>query len=104
MTTVDVSVVSRAGHGAGPTNPSRWGQPDCENARTASDNSLMMVTALSPVIGYDKASRIAHRALDENLTLKDAAIKSGVSEKLYDDVVVPEQLAHPGAAQPHAET
>ncbi|MEV6233234.1 class II fumarate hydratase [Saccharopolyspora shandongensis] len=64
------------------------------------DNSLMMVTALSPVIGYDEASRIAHRALDENLTLKDAAIKSGVSEKLYDDVVVPEQLAHPGAAKP----
>ena len=63
------------------------------------DDSLMMVTALSPVIGYDRAAQIAHRALDEKLTLKDAAIKSGVSETLYDNVVVPSQLTHPGAAK-----
>ncbi|MGW1678207.1 class II fumarate hydratase [Saccharopolyspora sp. NPDC002376] len=68
------------------------------------DNSLMMVTALSPVIGYDEASRIAHHALDENLTLKAAALESGVSEKLYDEVVVPEQLAHPGTAKRRSST
>jgi fumarate hydratase class II len=63
------------------------------------NDSLMMVTALSPVIGYDKASQIAHRALDENTTLKDAAIKSGVSETLYDNIVIPSQLTHPGTAK-----
>jgi fumarate hydratase, class II len=62
------------------------------------DNSLMMVTALSPVIGYDHASRIAHRALEENLTLRDAAIRSGVSETLFDRVVVPEHLTRPEVA------
>jgi hypothetical protein len=41
------------------------------------DRSLMLVTALSPVIGYDKASAIAHKANDEDLTLKEAALKSG---------------------------
>ncbi|WP_020576156.1 class II fumarate hydratase [Actinopolymorpha alba] len=62
------------------------------------DRSIMMVTALSPVIGYDRAAKIAHLALDENLTLKAAARRSGVSEELYDRVVVPEQLTHPGTA------
>ena len=37
----------------------------------------MLVTALSPVIGYDKASKIAHYAMDNDLTLKDAALKLG---------------------------
>jgi fumarate hydratase class II len=57
---------------------------------------VMMVTALSPVIGYDRASAIAHRAVAEDLTLKEAALQSGVSEELYDRVVVPEQLTRPG--------
>lgn len=60
------------------------------------DRSIMMVTALSPEIGYDKAAEIAHRALDEDLTLKEAALRSGVSESLFDRVVVPEQLTRPG--------
>jgi fumarate hydratase, class II len=60
--------------------------------------SVMMVTALSPVIGYDKASAIAHRAVAEDLTLRDAALASGVSPELYDEVVVPERLTGPGAA------
>ncbi|HEY1319971.1 MAG TPA: class II fumarate hydratase [Streptosporangiaceae bacterium] len=62
------------------------------------DRSVMLVTALSPVIGYDKAAQIAHLAVAEDLTLKDAALRSGVSEELYDRVVVPERLTHPGAA------
>jgi fumarate hydratase class II len=60
--------------------------------------SVMMVTALSPVIGYDQASAIAHRAVAGNLTLRDAALASGVSAELYDEVVVPERLTHPGTA------
>jgi len=62
------------------------------------ERSIMMVTALSPVIGYDKAARIAHRALDDDLTLKRAALKSGVEPELYDRVVVPENLTRPGVA------
>jgi fumarate hydratase class II len=64
----------------------------------------MMVTALSPVIGYDKAARIAHRALDEDLTLKDAALKSGVSQDLYDKVIDPERLTRPDVATPGSTT
>ena len=46
----------------------------------------MLVTALSPVIGYDKASAIAHKASAEGLTLKEAALKSGyVGEKQFDE-------------------
>jgi fumarate hydratase, class II len=37
----------------------------------------MLVTALSPIIGYDRASKIAHYALDNNLSLKEAALKLG---------------------------
>jgi fumarate hydratase class II len=41
------------------------------------ETSLMLVTSLSPVIGYDKASKIAHYAADNDLTLKEAALKLG---------------------------
>jgi fumarate hydratase, class II len=41
------------------------------------ERSLMLVTALSPIIGYDKASEIAHYAMDTDLTLKQAALKLG---------------------------
>jgi fumarate hydratase class II len=68
------------------------------------ERSIMMVTALSPVIGYDKAARIAHRALDDDLTLKDAALKSGVKPELYERVVVPENLTHPGIAGTDGKT
>ncbi|WP_405139710.1 class II fumarate hydratase [Sphaerisporangium sp. NBC_01403] len=64
------------------------------------ERSLMMVTALSPVIGYDRAARIAHRALEENLTLREAALRSGVGPALYDKVVDPERLTRPGVATP----
>jgi fumarate hydratase, class II len=62
------------------------------------DRSVMMVTALAPVIGYDKASAIAHLAIDENLTLKESALRSGVSEELFDRVVVPLHMTRPGSA------
>ena len=52
--------------------------------------SLMLVTALSPVIGYDKASSIAHKASDENKNLRDAAIESGyISAEEFDNIVIP---------------
>jgi fumarate hydratase, class II len=55
--------------------------------------SLMLVTALSPVIGYDKASAIAHYALDHNTTLREAAVKGGfVSAEDFDRIVDPAKM------------
>jgi fumarate hydratase class II len=62
------------------------------------DRSVMMVTALSPVIGYDKSAAISYYAIDNNLTLKQAALAKGVSEELFDKVVDPLALTHPGSA------
>jgi fumarate hydratase class II len=62
------------------------------------DNSVMMVTALSPVIGYDKAAEISYYAIDHDLTLKQAALAKGVSEELYDRVVDPLALTRGGTA------
>jgi fumarate hydratase class II len=54
------------------------------------DNSLMLVTALSPVIGYDKASQIAHKALTDGTTLKVAALASGfIDEMHFDEITNP---------------
>jgi fumarate hydratase class II len=53
----------------------------------------MLVTALSPVIGYDKASKIAHYALDNNLSLKDAALKLGyVTADEFDKIIRPSKM------------
>ena len=55
--------------------------------------SLMLVTALSPEIGYDKASQIAHKADDEGTTLREAALATGyVSEKDFDRIVDPKKM------------
>jgi len=63
------------------------------------EQSLMLVTALSPVIGYDKASKIAHYALDNDLTLKAAALKLGyVSEAQFDRIVDPAKMVRPYVA------
>jgi fumarate hydratase class II len=62
------------------------------------ENSVMMVTALSPIIGYDQASLIAHYAIDKGLSLKQAALANGVTEDLYDKVVIPINMTHPGSA------
>ena len=60
------------------------------------DNSLMMVTALAPFIGYDNAATIAKKALKNNSKLKDEAIKSGlISEKEYNNIVDPKKLTKP---------
>jgi len=62
------------------------------------ERSVMMVTALSPVIGYDQASVISHYAIDHDLTLKQAALANGVSEELFDQVVNPLALTRGGSA------
>ena len=54
--------------------------------------SLMLVTALSPHIGYDKASAIAHKADDEGTTLREAALALGVSAADFDDIVNPKTM------------
>jgi fumarate hydratase class II len=59
-------------------------------------NSLMLVTALSPKIGYDKAAQIAHMAHHEHLSLREAALKLGyLSEEEFDEIVRPEKMTHP---------
>jgi fumarate hydratase class II len=59
--------------------------------------SLMLVTALSPMIGYDKASAIAHKANDEGLTLKEAALQSGdIDERRFDEIVDPKKMVGHG--------
>ncbi|MBV9140456.1 MAG: hypothetical protein JO115_06010 [Pseudonocardiales bacterium] len=58
--------------------------------------SLMLITALSPYIGYDKASAIAHKADDEGTTLRDAALSMGVSAADFDRIVNPTTMVgHP---------
>jgi fumarate hydratase, class II len=61
--------------------------------------SLMLVTALSPVIGYDKASAIAHKANDEGLSLREAALKLGyVDAEHFDEIVDPKKMVGHGVA------
>jgi fumarate hydratase class II len=54
--------------------------------------SLMLVTALSPTIGYDKASAIAHKADDEGTTLREAALASGITAAEFDCIVDPTKM------------
>jgi len=59
-------------------------------------NSLMLVTALSPKIGYDKAAEIAHKAHHEHLSLREAALALGyLTEAEFDEIVRPEKMTHP---------
>jgi len=70
-------------------------KPNLKKIKEYVDRSLMLVTALSPVIGYDKASKIAHYALDNDLTLKQAALKLGfVTEDEFDRIVDPAKMVH----------
>ena len=74
-------------------------KPNLKKIHEYVERSLMLVTALSPIIGYDKASQIAHYALENDLTLKAAALKLGfVTEAEFDRVVDPEKMLHPGVA------
>jgi fumarate hydratase class II len=75
-------------------------KPNLKKIAEYVDRSLMLVTALSPVIGYDKSSKIAHYAMDNDLTLKEAALKLGfVSEAEFDRVVDPAKMVSPYVAK-----
>ena len=74
-------------------------KPNLKKIKEYVDRSLMLVTALAPVIGYDKASKIAHYAMDHDLTLKDAALKLGfVTQEEFDRVVDPAKMVKPYVA------
>jgi fumarate hydratase, class II len=78
-------------------------KPNLKKINQYVEESLMLVTALSPVIGYDKASKIAHYAMDNDLTLKVAALKLGfVTEAEFDRVVDPKKMVRPYVASPVA--
>jgi len=75
-------------------------EPNLKKIAENVERSLMLVTALAPVIGYDKASKIAHYAMDNDLTLKAAALALGfVSEEEFDRVVDPKKMVHPYVAK-----
>ena len=74
-------------------------EPNLKKIKEYVDRSLMLVTALAPLIGYDKASQIAHYAMDHDLTLKQAALKLGfVTEQEFDRVVDPAKMVKPCVA------
>jgi fumarate hydratase class II len=74
-------------------------RPNLKKIKEYVDRSLMLVTALAPVIGYDKASKIAHHAMDHDLTLKDAALQLGfVTEAEFDRIVDPAKMVKPYVA------
>jgi fumarate hydratase, class II len=74
----------------------RQTEPNLKRIKHDVDNSLMLVTALSPTIGYDKASQIAHYALDHDLKLREAAIKLGyVKPEEFDRLVNPLEMCYP---------
>jgi fumarate hydratase class II len=74
-------------------------EPNLKQINSFVERSLMLVTALSPVIGYDEASKVAHYALDHDLTLKQAALELGaVSAAEFDRVVDPRKMVKPYVA------
>ena len=74
-------------------------QPNRKKIAEHVERSLMLVTALVPVIGYDKAAAIAHHAMEHDQTLKEAALELGfVDEKTFDRVVDPKKMVKPYVA------
>jgi fumarate hydratase, class II len=74
-------------------------RPNLRRIKEYVERSLMLVTALVPVIGYDKASKIAHYAMEHDLILKDAALKLGfISEAEFDRIVDPAKMVTPYVA------
>ena len=76
--------------------PSHRLAPDEKRIRDHLANSLMLVTALNPHIGYEKSAQISLKAYREDLTLRDAALKLGfVTAAQFDEWVRPEDMTHP---------
>ncbi len=75
-------------------------EPNHQQIENHLANSLMLVTALNPVIGYDKAAQVAKKALHDNMSLKDAALKLGfLDAKTFDAAVRPEKMISPDGAK-----
>ena len=71
---------------------------DKDTIKNYLDNSLMLVTALAPKIGYDNAAKIAKNALKNKTTLKIEALKSGlINEKEYNKIVDPKKMIYPSS-------
>jgi fumarate hydratase, class II len=66
-----------------------------DNIKAALDRSLMLVTALAPKYGYDRAAKIAKTAHKNGTTLREEAVKDGISEKDFDAIVRPENMLGP---------
>ena len=72
------------------------GRADKKRIKFLLENSLMLVTALAPKIGYDKAANIAKTAHKNGTTLKYEVIKSGlISEREYDKIMSPIKMTRP---------
>jgi len=67
-----------------------------DNIKAGLDRSLMLVTALAPKYGYDKAAKIAKTAHKNGTTLREEALKEGISEADFDAIVRPENMIKPG--------
>ena len=71
-------------------------EPDYEQIENHLNNSLMLVTALNPLIGYDKAAQVAKRAHKERTTLREAVLALGyLSAEEFDRAIVPSEMTHP---------
>ena len=71
-------------------------EPDEKRIKEHLDHSLMLVTALNPHIGYEKAAKIALSAFREDMSLREAALRLGfVTGEQFDAWVRPEDMTHP---------
>jgi len=71
-------------------------EPNFEQIQNHLNNSLMLVTALNPIIGYDKAALVAKKAHKERMTLREAAVAFGfLTGEEFDAAVIPEEMTHP---------
>jgi fumarate hydratase class II len=72
-------------------------EPRLDNIKSALDRSLMLVTALTPKIGYDNAAKIAKAAHKSGTTLREESVGGGyVTAAEFDELVRPEKMTHPG--------
>jgi fumarate hydratase class II len=71
-------------------------EPNEARIRQHLENSLMLVTALNPLIGYDNAATVAKKAHKEGTTLREAALELGLlTGEQFDGAVRPESMTHP---------
>src|SRR4029077_14520258 len=71
-------------------------EPDLDRIREHLEHSLMLVTALNPHIGYEKAAQISLKAYREKISLREAALGSGfLTAEQFDAWVRPEDMVHP---------